>query len=82
MAAHLAFIRQEVRKPFYRIMNDMNIDPDDDDDDDSEDDDSSHKVDSRPKCAPAVWAAYCDKHPGASVFSDSPLKLMTIRIDE
>jgi hypothetical protein len=32
------------------------------------------KVDSRPKCAPAVWAAYCDKHPGASVFSDSPLK--------
>ena len=51
MAAHLAFIRQEVRKPFYRIMNDMNIDPDDDDDDDddSEDDDDSHKVDSRPK---------------------------------
>jgi len=32
------------------------------------------KVDSRPKCGPSVWAAYCDKHPGASVFADSPLK--------
>ena len=32
------------------------------------------KVDTRPKCNPAVWAAYCDKHPGAAAFSDSPLK--------
>lgn len=45
MAAHIAFIRQEVRKPFYRIMNDMNIDPDDDDDDDDSEDDDDDDVD-------------------------------------